>query len=463
MSRRNLDNCLPGLCTILSLLVVLTLNGCAIYSRVDNEQTLSSEPMEHWVEKLDMPVSRKGRLLMMLGFSGGGTRAAAFSYGVLEELRDTQFQRGSNNQRLLDEVDSISSVSGGSFTAAYYGLFGDRIFEDYEQVFLKNNVQKILLNGIFNPLNWWSMLTTGFDRTELAVDYYDNYIFQGKTFADLKARHGPYIQINATDLSLGHRFSFTQGYFDLLCSDYDSFSIARAVAASSAVPVAFAPVVLENYDACEIRYPDWFTATRQKADSDLRLAEMVKAVDSYTDKAKRKYIHLVDGGITDNLGIRALYDRVALLGGTERAAGQLDRSSIDTLVVLLVDAQTRPSQPMEQSEDEPSVAEVINAVTDAQLQRYNTESLILVKDSLRKWAAELSTPGREIKSYFIHVYFDAIVDHEKRRLFNNIATSFALPASEVDSLVDTARSLLRNNPEFKRLLSDIRAEDGKVK
>jgi NTE family protein len=136
----------------------------------------------------------------------------------------------------------------------------------------------------------------------------------------------------------------------------------------------------------------------------------------------------------------------------------ISRSSIDKLVVLLVDAQTRPSQPMEQSEDEPSVAEVINAVTDAQLQRYNTESLILVKNSLGKWAAELSTPGREIKSYFIHVYFDAIVDHEKRQLFNNIATSFSLPASEVDSLVDTARSLLRDNPEFKQLVSDIRAD-----
>ncbi len=439
-------------------MTVLLLNGCAVYSRVDNKTIQAQQPIEDWVYKLDMPVARSGNVLLMLGFSGGGTRAAAFSYGVLKELRGVRFQEEGRNVRLLDEVDSISSVSGGSFTAAYYGLFGDRIFQDYEQTFLKNNVQKILLNGIFNPLNWWKMLTTGFDRTELAVDYYDTYIFDGKTFADLKATDGPYIQINATDLGMGNRFSFTQGYFDLLCADYDSFSIARAVAASSAVPIAFAPVVLENYDTCTIKYPDWFASTRQRAQADLRLAEQLKAVDSYLDKKKRKFIHLVDGGITDNLGIRALYDRVSLLGGTKRAAAQLAKSNrINKLVVILVNAQTHASQPMEESADEPPVTEVIDAVTDAQLQRYNTESLILVEYNLRKWAAELSAPGHEINSYFINISFDAIGDKDTRQTFNNIATSFALPADEVDQLVDTARLLLRNDPEFKRLLKDINA------
>ena len=448
----------PGIVSGLVLIVAaLFLNGCALYSRVDNNQTKVSEPITDWAEKLDMPIAQQGNVLMVLAFSGGGTRAAAFSYGVLQELRDTRY--GQNNSiRLLDEVDSISSVSGGSFTAAYYGLFGDQIFVDFETKFLKNNVQKVLLNGIFNPLNWWKMMTTGFDRTELAVAYYDSYIFERKTFADFMNHKGPYIQINATDLSLGQRFSFTQGYFDLLCSDYDSFSVARAVAASSAVPIAFAPVVLENYDTCTVTYPDWFADTRARAAVDPRLAERVSAVISYTEKDKRKFIHLVDGGITDNLGIRTLYDRVSLLGGTERAAALIAKHSIDKIVVLLVNAQTRPSKPMELSKDEPSVAEVINAVTDAQLQSYNTETLILVEKSFRQWAAELSTADREIKPYFIMVDFNSIEDLDKRHLFNNIATSFALPSDEVDNLAGTARSLLRNNDDFKRLLHDLRRE-----
>ena len=448
--------CFHVLWKVLSLLLLLTLNGCAFYSRVDNGQIISREPIEGWIEKLDMPLSKdRGDVLIMLSFSGGGTRAATFAYGVLKELRDTQYGYGNKTKRLLDEVDSISSVSGGSFTSAYYGLFGDRIFEDYERIFLKNNVQKILINGLFNPLNWWKMLTTGFDRTELAIDYYNTYIFKGRTFADLKASSGPYIQINATDLGLGSRFSFTQGYFDLLCSDYDSFTIARAVAASSAVPLAFAPVVLENHDGCELRFPDWYLDIRENAEKDIRLAEMVAAVDSYSNKEERKYIHIVDGGITDNLGIRGLYDRVTLLGGISRATQKFKKDRADKVVVLLVNAQTKPENPMGLSEEEPPVVEVLNAVSDAQLQRYNTESLILVENELKKWATAFSTPDRQIKSYFIQVDFESIHDPKKRQLFNNIATSFALPGDEVDNLVETARQLLRNNPEFKRLVDDL--------
>ena len=63
-------------------------------------------------------------------FSGGGTRSAALSYGVLEHLRDTPITIHNKKRRLLDEVDLISSVSGGSFTSAYFGLFGDRVFKD---------------------------------------------------------------------------------------------------------------------------------------------------------------------------------------------------------------------------------------------------------------------------------------------------------------------------------------------
>jgi NTE family protein len=78
-----------------------------------------------------------GDVFLLLAFSGGGTRAAALSYGVLRELRDTRVVVRGQETRLLDEVDVITSVSGGSFTSAYYGLFGDRIFEDYEQRFLR--------------------------------------------------------------------------------------------------------------------------------------------------------------------------------------------------------------------------------------------------------------------------------------------------------------------------------------
>ncbi len=87
-------------------------------------------------------IGNRNEALVLLAFSGGGTRAAAFSYGVLEELSETSIGDADNSNYISDEIDVITAVSGGSFTAAYFGLYGDRIFEDYEQKFLRRNVQE---------------------------------------------------------------------------------------------------------------------------------------------------------------------------------------------------------------------------------------------------------------------------------------------------------------------------------
>ena len=88
---------------------------------------------------------RSSKLLVLVAFSGGGTRAAYFAYGVLQELAGTEVMTANGSLPLIKEIDIISSVSGGSFTSAYYGLYGDRIFEDYEEQFLRQDVQSDLL------------------------------------------------------------------------------------------------------------------------------------------------------------------------------------------------------------------------------------------------------------------------------------------------------------------------------
>jgi len=172
---------------------------------------------------------------LALAFSGGGTRAAALSYGVLLELRDTTISIAGKPLRLLDEVDTISSVSGGSFTAAYFGLYGDRIFEDFEERFLKRNVERDLLLRILQPQNLIRLIFPFFDRSELVIQYYDEQIFDGARFADLAEAHGPMIQINSTDLTGGGKFTFVQSQFDLLCSDLSALKIARNVVLLDAI------------------------------------------------------------------------------------------------------------------------------------------------------------------------------------------------------------------------------------
>ena len=193
------------------------------------------------------PNRRDGTGLMVaLFFSGGGTRAAAFSYGVLRELAATIV---ADDRRMLDEVTTINAVSGGSFTAAYYCLYGDRIFADYEQLFLKRDVQSDLLRRCLSPVNSARLSSPYFGRSDLAAEYYDELLFHGAAFGDLAAIGAarPFLVINATNISTGTPLQFTQDQFDLIGSDLNQFPISRAVAASSAVPLLLTPIILKNY------------------------------------------------------------------------------------------------------------------------------------------------------------------------------------------------------------------------
>ena len=56
--------------------------------------------------------------------------------------------------RVIDTVDVITGVSGGSFTALAFGLYGEKLFDNYEPRFLKRNVQGTLIARALNPFNW---------------------------------------------------------------------------------------------------------------------------------------------------------------------------------------------------------------------------------------------------------------------------------------------------------------------
>ena len=437
---------LTGLC-----FVVFALSGCASYGVIKNAPLNASEGAESYSIRSFAEKWRSGDIELMLAFSGGGTRAAAFSYGVLKELRDTGVVIEGRSGRLLDEVDYISSVSGGSFTSAYYGLYGDQIFDDFEKVFLRRNVQKTLIRRVLNPLKWFSKI----GRTEKAIGYYEESVFHGATFGDMKRKGGPLILINATDLAYGARFSFVQEYFDLLCSDLSSYPVARAVTASSAVPVLFNPVVVENYQHCKEKMPDWLAAAEKRASKNPELALMVDDVKSYFRKEKRQYAHFVDGGITDNLGLRTIYENIELEGGPKMIHEKLNLKPPRRFAVIIVDAFTDPQPEMDATNKQPSMAETISAMTNVQIQRYNTATLELMKQSITRWAKELSTPERTVTPYFIHISFKDIQDAKAREFFYQIPTSFSLSDEQVDRLIAAGRELLRNNADFQQFLTDL--------
>ncbi|MFK7845093.1 MAG: patatin-like phospholipase family protein [Rhodothermales bacterium] len=429
---------------------LLHLSGCASYGVIDNDELSGTASTQSYSVKAQGERRESGDIALTLAFSGGGTRAAALAYGVMQELRDTAVKIDGRKRRLLDEVDTISSVSGGSFTSAYYGLYGDRIFEDYEKVFLRRNIESGLIRGVLNPLNWFK--STG--RTEMAINYYEKQVFHGATFADMQRQGGPLILINASDLGYGVRFSFVQEYFNLLCSDISTYPVARAVTASSAVPVLFNPVVLENHQGCKHLKPGWLLAAKKHAKDDPQLAQIVEGLESYF-LDDRQYAHLVDGGITDNLGLRAPYEVIKVSGGAKTFMKKSGRKIPRHAVLISVDASTSPEPEMDRSSKQPSLMETINAMSNIQLHRYNTDTLDLMDKSLMRWARELSNSDKRVKPSFVQIGIKDVRQPEEFHFLNGIPTSFSISDEQVDRLIQAGRKLLRSNPDYQRFLAGI--------
>ncbi len=415
--------------------------------------------------------------LVVLAFSGGGTRAAAFSYGVLEYLRNTTVtNRDGAPVRLLDEVAVITGVSGGSFTALAYGLHGERLFDLYEDRFLKRNVQGVLASRALNPTYWPRLLSSGWDRSELAAELYDEILFQGATFGDLLDRRGPLILASATDLSSGARFVFHQHTFDLICSDLSRVRLSRAAAASSAVPVLLSPVTLDNYGGtCNRRRPDWVERFIGQADPPRPAARAIRALraqEAYGDGAARPFLHLVDGGVSDNLGMRGVLDVLELMEALQSQDGDPLLDQVRRIVVIVVNSLSVPPNDWDQRARAPGAIDVLLRSAGVPIDHHSYEAVELLKDTAARWrtlrrlAAQdasmlQSTEGLAYSSrvpqadlYAIDVSFPALEDYAEFAYLNSLPTSFTLPPEAVDRLRAAAGRILQASPEFQRLLKD---------
>jgi len=432
-----------------SCLVLFVLSGCSSYGVIHNKPATRTNVGQPYSVKTWAQSKEAADFIFILSFSGGGTRAAAMAYGVLKELRDTPITIEGQKGRLLDEVTHITSVSGGSFASAYYGLYGDRIFDDFENEFLLKNVQGALTRSLINPLHWF----TRKGRTERSALYYNKILFHDATFADMMQPGRPMIIINASDLAYGVRFSFIQDYFNLVCSDVREYPVAWAVTASSAVPVVFNPIVLKNNAGCPEFQPSPIAlAMAQQSDE---LTQTLAGLESYNDKENRGFIHFVDGGITDNMGLRAISDVVTISGGPAEMFNKTQRKIPGHIVFLSVNASTEKRPDMNKSAKQPSMLGSMNAMTDIQLHRYNAATIDMVRNNLEEWSAKMSTPEKEIKSYFIEVSFEQVADPQLKYFLNKVPTSFKLTEEQVKTLIKSAKDLLKADPEFQQLLTDL--------
>jgi NTE family protein len=460
------------------LALVLLLDACA--SRPINPPIKQVEPTTGYRFQTRQKYFRDSENLVVLAFSGGGTRAAAFSYGVLEFLRRTEVAGPKGGRlRLLDEVDVITGVSGGSFTALAYGLYGEKLFDEYERRFLKRDVQGELIARFVNPAYWGALWSPGWGRSELAAQLYDEILFNGATFADLDRAGGPFIIATATDISTGARVPFVQNSFDILCSDLGAVPLSRAAAASSAVPVVLSPVTLSNYGGtCDFAIPSWllpFTDPAKRTRPAARALRNLQEVLSYEDGARRPYIHLVDGGVSDNVAMRGVLDAMEAVEALRSAHQPTPLDRVRKIIVIVVNSLSSPKTNWDQSERPPGTLEILLRATGVPIDHYSYEAIELLKDTATRWqtmrrlrasaafagnrdpavADALNAPDIDI--YAIDVSFPQLKDKAELDYLNELPTTFVLPAEAVDRLRAAAGTILLSSPEFNRLLKDVGA------
>jgi NTE family protein len=404
-------------------------------------------------------------VLVALAFSGGGKRSAAFSYGALRGLRDLHIDY--HGQRsLLQMVDVISSVSGGSFTAAYYGLFHDRIFTNYESDFLKRDIEAYIYGTYLLPWEWRWMFDPRYGTNDRMAEIYDETMFHGATYADLIANGLPQINIDATDINYGTVFPFNQDQFDLICSDLTSFPLARAVAASNGFPVIFAPINLTDYASdCAPRVPRWVLQA-ESAPHLSREHYLAHIARLYLDPNKTSYVHLMDGGISDNLAMRGMLNAV-LSYSANFAAYQPDVLHIRRVLAISVDGQAAANSSWPKQRSISGLGQIFEAVSGAQIDAYNFETLLLAKslvatfvDNIRTARCQRSAlidgaPCNDVRGYFVHLSLDDVADPAVRERLQSIATGLTIPSDDVDLLVKAGESVVRDAPELKEFRRDV--------
>ena len=439
--------------------------------------------------------------LFIVTASGGGQRAAALTLGALQALDQITLGDG---RTMLDEVDIVSSVSGGSVTAAYFALHGRDGFATLEQAFLRRSGNGALIGYGLDPVNLAQLMGPGYTRLDWVIEYFEDALFGEARFADLLGRR-PYLILSAADMSKGTTFSFTQPWFDLLCADLTDFRLADAVAASAAVPLAFSPLALRNNAPCDAQnvdgegvalgLPAWASwigpalafddhqsiERLQRARTALSYLNLDCGSDGHcaplAADRRTEWLHLLDGGTVDNLGLTEPFRLIATQEVAPFFLPEIVSGRIKRIIVLVVSARVENTFGIDQSGSAPGLFTMLAATISNPI---NAASLGLVArlkamidQGAEDYREELATYGREVfkdgelrnpeipdgeldlDRFAMIIDFALIDDADCRARFNQIPTSWTIDPRETGALIRIAGPLLAANPELSRLVADM--------
>lgn len=365
-----------------------------------------------------------------LAISGGGSRSAVFAAACMFELQ---------RLGLLDGVDYISAVSGGSLPAAYHCVSGEEWNPDNVQRRMSHSFATDVALQLIQPWNYLTAVFTAYDRSDMLASAFKHAMFirEGRelTFADLRPDR-PRLLVNATDLQSGRGFTFTDENFDQLNSDLARYPLAYACAASSAVPVVMHHVTLRDYST------SW-----------------------------KQYRHLIDGGVNDNLGIIALLNTYEKHLTENASASPYPRGA----VFIVIDARTRFDAQLSEKADigfVEALATGAGLTSTALLNRVSTQTLadIILRYTpdnvtakvMRDEVAQLEKTGylemidKQLRPVrVVHIALSRLSEIQNlpfqsfSEKVNSIATYFNISDSEAYNLTKAAELLVRHQFEAR--------------
>jgi NTE family protein len=375
----------------------------------------------------------------------------------MEGLRDTPIVLRGTDTDVMSQVSLISGVSGGSILAAHYAIFGDGTFERFAEEYLDADLQGHLKGQLLNPAALHRLSSPHFGRTHLLEARLEQ-LYGGATLGDVAKRTGaPELLITATDLRNGMPFEFSPEQLSLICTDWRTIPLSFAVASSAAVPLLLTPMRLANHAAsCEAAMP---RSGGNQRGMDFRVRMLAQQARQYRNPDRYPNLHLVDGGLSDNLGLRALLDRMIATGELSDSFAGAPEGSIDTLALIVVNAERDSEAGIEAKEDVPGIGDVLDTLVFGAGSRETNVTLGILADDVRRWRAELEAERGRPGSPFtadaeLHVVTLELREIPDRRLRNKalrMATSFTLPADDVALLRLAGRAVVESDTDFRRL------------
>lgn len=439
-----------------ALALVLALLGCGSMDRgINPPLAAGARNAGYGLEELNA-LGGRSDILIFVAFSGGGKRSAAFAHGALRGMRDVPVMLGGPPSTLLEEIDQVAGVSGGSFTAAHYALHGRQSFETFPRDFLHRDIAAYVWGTYLLPWQWGWLVDPGVGTNDRMAEVYDHLLFRGATFRDLQARGRPRLSINATDLATGSAFPFLPHAFDVICSDLARFSVARAVAASNGFPLLFTPITLANHRGpdCAAPLPGNLATMPMLADYNRR--RLIEVVARMADRDRTPWLHLLDGGISDNLALRVTLN-FALLGGTDDPRFATAILPVRRLLMISVDGQSATDPALSRQRMVNGLVQIFDAVSGGQIDNYNLETLAVTaaevdrmvdRQRANRCAHAPVIEGRpcdDVAGTLVHVSLADHPDPAIRDRLRRIPTGLTLPREDVDLLVAAGETVIRNN------------------